>query len=130
MRSLVKLLKEVHSKPFDPDLTRSGMLRRELEGKAADSDSQSSGQTDNEEDKQQDAEERDVEKVVGIWEPDMELDDEPRFARHKVSRFVHLISDEAGATLKCGRKLSQRIEALESRPRFMHPLCSGCFATG
>ena len=136
LRQLVSLLQEVAANKFQPDLTRSGMmLAQASDYKAkdlhcqADSEAQpdsSSESSLDEEDGNPTDDEAAVDEVVGAWAPLGAGEDGLQFVRHKTSRYLHLIKDEAGTELRCGRKLTVNYMKLSRKPKFVHPACSVC----
>ena len=74
-------------------------------------------------------EEAALEKVAGPWAPNVELG-ECIYIRHKTSRYLHLMLDEGGTHLRCGRTLNDRYAVLDSKPAFVHPACTACFKLG
>ena len=94
----------------------------EVEAEAV-SSSSSDGSEDEEEASLTEEEEA-INEVAGQWGPDLEA---KLCARHKQTRYLHLVRDEAGTHLKCGRAISTRFEILADAPAFMHPACSVCF---
>ena len=131
MRSLVQLLREVNGGSFDPDLTRSGMLAQDRAGSGAqeegsDSGSSTEGSSDEEDARASDVEAA-VDRVVGPWADEHQLSADAIFVRNQVSRCIHVMRDEAGSHLKCGRKMSTKFELLPEKPAFMNPVCNTCF---
>ncbi|CAE7366593.1 unnamed protein product, partial [Symbiodinium pilosum] len=86
--------------------------------------SSSSDGSEDEEEASLTEEEEAINEVAGQWGPDPEA---KLCARHKQTRYLHLVRDEAGAHLKCGRAISTRFEILADAPAFMRPACSVCF---
>ena len=59
-------------------------------------------------------EEAACEKVLGKWHPaTTEVEEEAVFVRHRISRCIHILADEAGLEFLCGRRMSQSYEVLE-----------------
>ena len=131
LRELVALVDAVADGSFNPDLTRSGMFAREAERNLGDDSSsgeETSGCSEDEDDIEVFEEEKATEQIGGAWEPHVPENTEGQtFFRHVTSRCIHRVLDEAGNQLVCGRKLSDRYERQETKPRFMHPACGGCF---
>ena len=136
LRLLCNMLDDVKSGAFLPDSTRSGRFPQEehrveqrQEDAKSDASSSSSDGSDNESEIDFESEETAITKVVGEWDPGVsDLGDaEAQFARHKVSRCIHMMQDEAGNSFKCGRRMSNTYLLLETKPTFMHPLCNTCF---
>ena len=135
LRKLVFMISAIRSQKFFPDANRSGYFADEgelPEGAAqcnddADSERSSSHDSGSEEEINPEEEERVVSEMVGKWAPKGSDLEGQQFARHKVSRCIHSISDETGLTLTCGRTVNSRYIILLAKPSFMHPVCSGCF---
>ena len=74
-------------------------------------------------------EEKAIQGVIGKWDPGTpELDlENARFARHRVSRCIHVMQDESESHFKCGRRMAATYLVLDEKPSFMHPLCNTCF---
>ena len=136
LRLLCSMLKEVKANVFVPDATRSGMLLEAVDpslpktvasdaGAEASSSDSSQGSED-EEDSEASTVETALDAVAGHWGPAVSQD-EPRYARHKQTRFLHKIADETGHRLKCGRPITTRMNVLAVRPQFLHPVCTTCF---
>ena len=127
---------------FKPDSTRSGMVAQGLANPGAvpgqqplpqsqmpevEAEAVSSSSSDGSEDEEEASlteEEEAINEVAGQWGPDPEA---RPCARHKQTRYLHLVRDEAGTHLKCGRAISTRFEILADAPAFMHPACAVCF---
>lgn len=135
LRKLTEVIMAIREKKFDPDTSRSGFFMGadatasgsggvQLDDAASDSSDSHGSQS--EEDGEPDEDEKAASKVVGEWKP-QHVNDECLFARHRVSRCIHVIEDESGTSTKCGRTLSTRYIRLMSRPEFLHPICSVCF---
>ena len=143
LRKLVGMVEAVKTHRFFPDRTRSGYLARagdddegEQEEKKDDdplsqessSDTSDSG-SEFDEDVVHEEEEAALDKLAGSWAPDVELG-ECIYIRHKTSRYLHLMLDEGGTHLRCGRTLNDRYTVLDSKPSFVHPACTACFKLG
>ena len=141
LRVLDAVLDKISKGEFRPDATRSGMVARELgvlgaaasqrpsqdplpEVEAEAVSSSSSEGSDDEEEASLTEEEEAINEVAGPWGPNAEAGP---CARHKQTRYLHLVRDEAGTHLKCGRAISTRFEILANVPTFMYPACSVCF---
>ena len=127
----MQLLREVNGGSFDPDLTRSGMLAQDRAGSGAqeegsDSGSSTEGSSDEEDARASDVEAA-VDRVVGPWADEHQLSADAIFVRNQVSRCIHVMRDEAGSHLKCGRKMSTKFELLPEKPAFMNPVCKYLF---
>ena len=138
LRKMVAMIKAVKDGKFFPDSTRSGYfvpddIPAEASVQAQDddteSDTSSSRGSASEEDANPDEEETAVSELVGKWAPTGAEREGQQYARHRVSRCIHSISDESGLTFTCGRSVNNRYIILLTKPSFMHPICSGCFRT-
>eukprot|EP00435_Cladocopium_sp_Y103_P057781 s503_g20.t1 len=136
LRLLCKMLAEVKQGSFIPDSTRSGRFPEEYrnpdaaeEDRKSEASSSSSDGSDNESEVDHEGEENAMKEVVGKWDPGIiDLGDAPvQFARHNVSRCIHVMQDESGMLFKCGRKMTHTYIVLPEKPSFMHPLCNTCF---
>ena len=136
LRLLCKMLQDVKAGRFLPDSTRSGRFPGDLMDEEAnlddarsDASSSSSDGPENESEIDPEPEEAAIKEIVGKWDPGLEnLDEEGIcFARHKISRCIHVMQDEAGNLFKCGRRMGTAYVTLEEKPAFMHPLCNICF---
>ncbi|CAE7285341.1 unnamed protein product [Symbiodinium sp. CCMP2592] len=102
LRELDQVIDEIASGRFKPDLTRSGMIANfadpqlppENEEEADAISSSSSEASDDEEEAPVSDEEQALEQIAGQWGP--EPGDGP-WARHKQTRFLHKVRDEARA---------------------------------
>ena len=131
LRLLIDMLDHVADCRFEPDLTRSGILYKDVDTAAvvddATDDSSQAGSED-EDDADPCAEEAAVEQVAGQWSTTTVPEkDNPAHVRHVTSRCIHKIADESGPHLARGRTTSRRHEATEFRPKFFHPACGMCF---
>ena len=142
LRVLDSVLDKIARGEFKPDSTRSGMIAQALgaagsapaqfpqqqghwpEVEAEAVSSSSSDGSDDEEEASLTEEEEAINEVAGPWGPNAEAGP---CARHKQTRYLHLVRDEAGTHLKCGRAISTRFEILADAPAFMYPACSVCF---
>ena len=132
VRKLEDMIQAVIEGRFVPDCTRSGYFpgddARALQASVdagSDLSGSSSAGSDDDEAADPAGEESAAEEVVGDWGP--ELKDDLEYYRHRVSRYIHIVADEAGAEFLCGRRVAQSYEALDRKPRFMHPTCPLCF---
>ena len=48
-------------------------------------------------------------------------------ARHRFSSMFHLVADEGGAHLKCGKTINNNYDLVKDEPKFVYPMCSVCF---
>lgn len=135
LRLMEEMIESINSGVFCPDAGRGGHFVKKDDG--ADDTSKdvlskecastsSSADSADEEEIQHSEDERAVEDVAGTWSKDIAADD-MSFYRHPISRCIHVVSDEAGATFKCGRNITAAYLRCQSKPRFMHPTCSTCF---
>ena len=136
LRLLCRMLDDVKDGRFLPDSTRSGRFPDDYvnpDGVAddakSDASSSSSDGSDNESEVDHDKEEKAIKEVVGKWDPGIADvgDSQVQFARHKISRCIHVMQDEAGSNFKCGRRMVATYLVLPEKPDFMHPLCNTCF---
>jgi len=47
--------------------------------------------------------------------------------RHRYSSMFHLVMDEGGTHLKCGKPINGNYDRVEDEPKFVYPMCSVCF---
>lgn len=47
--------------------------------------------------------------------------------RHRYSSMFHLVMDEGGTHLKCGKPIPGNYDRVEDEPKFVYPMCSVCF---
>ncbi|CAE7464616.1 unnamed protein product [Symbiodinium sp. KB8] len=100
VRSLVKVIREISSGNFEPDLTKSGLLARERRGFGGDELSESEGSSSStegssdDEDVKPSEDEAAVEQVVGDWADHLNIVEGAVYARHKISRCIHVLRDE------------------------------------
>jgi hypothetical protein len=135
LRKLISMIMAIKNKQFFPDSSRSGYFVPDSElppdANADVSDGESDGScsrgSDSEEERNHDEEESVVAEMVGKWAPKGADLPGQQFARHRVSRCIHAMSDESGTHFSCGRTVSNRYVILLAKPAFMHPVCSGCF---
>lgn len=119
---------------FFPDATRSGYLVKkdgdDNPGKDDSSSSTSSEDSMDEENPEHEAQEEATDGVVGQWIAGYKDDrlESMSFFRHSMSRVIHVIADEGGTHLLCGRPVSIHFTKLSSKPVVMNPLCKQCFA--
>ncbi len=48
---------------------------------------------------------------------------------HRQSTMYHLIADEGGTHLKCGRTITSNFDVVQDEPKFVYPMCTTCFGT-
>ena len=114
---------------FLPDVSRSGSFP--LNGRSAtvsqadgESSEGSSADSEAEEDNDFEEDEKAIETVAGEWGP--KHVEGLVYVRNRTSRYIHIVADEGGASLKCGRMLNDKYMCLDKKPAFMHPACSIC----
>ena len=133
LRSMQKVLDAISEGEFLPDETRSGYFRsgspaNVVTGQPAEIPSSSESSAD-EEDHEFEKDEEAIDSCAGTWQSNMET---PWMAlaavyfRHKTSRCIHVLQDEAGAEFMCGRRLSTAYTRLPKKPDFLHPICIAC----
>ena len=136
LRLMVRMLNDIKSGAFIPDSTRSGRFRDDYvnheaveEDRKSDVSSSSSDGSDNETEVDHDGDEEAAKNVIGAWDPgeSEEGTNDPKYVRHRVSRCIHILMDEGGSNLKCGRRMATTYVFLLRKPGFMHPLCTTCF---
>ncbi|CAE7361069.1 unnamed protein product [Symbiodinium sp. CCMP2592] len=138
VRALERVLGEIREDRFRPDATRSGHFPCEVATPSAEPegdppDYESNGGASESEDSQDEednvgdlgAEERALEEIGAPWRPQGAASDRRMF-RHKLSRIIHFVADEAGATFACGTKISSNYVEMNSGVSFLHPLCKKC----
>ncbi|CAE7612968.1 unnamed protein product [Symbiodinium sp. CCMP2592] len=138
VRALERVLVEIREDRFRPDATRSGHFPCEVAAPSAETegdppDYESNGGVSESEDSQDEednvgdlgAEERALEEIGAPWRPQGAASDRRMF-RHKLSRIIHFVADEAGATFACGTKISSNYVEMDSGVSFLHPLCKKC----
>ncbi len=47
--------------------------------------------------------------------------------RHRYSSMFHLVMDEGGTHLKCGKPITGNYDLVKDEPKFVYPMCSVCF---
>ena len=128
VRELQRVLTEIREKRFKPDETRSGYFRTEQELQESDTESSCDEEDDGDDQGDQGALDDAVEACVQPWaEVPGAGDDGTPVARHKVSRTIHAIADEAGNRTRCGKLLNANYCTLAEAPKFMYPLCRKCY---
>ena len=50
-----------------------------------------------------------------------------KLVRHRHSTMYHLVADEAGTHLKCGRAITTNFDLVQDEPKFVYPMCTTCF---
>ncbi|CAE7303252.1 SLC24A2 [Symbiodinium sp. CCMP2592] len=126
VRALERVLVEIREDRFRPDATRSGHFPCEVAAPSAETegdppDYESNGGVSESEDSQDEednvgdlgAEERALEEIGAPWRPQGAASDRRMF-RHKLSRIIHFVADEGGATFACGTKISSNYVEMDS----------------
>ena len=125
VRELESVIKDVREGRFRPDETRSGFFRSDEELEESGTESSC-----NEEDDVEDQAHLD-EAIDLCVQPWSEVDGAGQagapVARHKVSRMIHAVADEAGDRSRCGKALNANYATLPVAPNFMYPLCRKCY---
>ncbi|CAE7293175.1 unnamed protein product [Symbiodinium sp. CCMP2592] len=116
---------------FVPDSTRSGYFPTKDDPNASYDYEASSEASLDEEDAETDCQEleRALDGVVDGWceeVPKRELKAE-HLVRNRSSRMLHLIADEGGTSLSCGRTCTKNYEKVAAVPSFLYPVCARCF---
>ena len=134
LRKLGVVIQSIKDRKFFLDHTRSGYFAEDNDiehaepasddDASADSESRDS-ESEEEQNPEQEEEEEVVEKVAGSWKP-KQIDDDAVYVRHKTSRCLHVVADEGGTHLRCGRGLSSSYVRLGAKPGFVHPACQAC----
>ena len=125
VRELERVIKDVREGRFRPDETRSGFFRTDEE--LEESGTESSGNEEDDADDQGALDEA-IDSCVQPWsEVDGAGQTGAPVARHKVSRMIHAVADEAGDRTKCGKALNANYVTLPVAPKFMYPLCRKCY---
>ena len=52
-----------------------------------------------------------------------------KLVRHRQSTMYHLIADEGGTHLKCGRTITSNFDVVMDETKFVYPMCTTCFGT-
>ena len=74
--------------------------------------------------------EKALDEVVDQWAeepPKRELKAE-LLVRNRASRMLHLLADESGNVLTCGRMCTKNYDKVAAKPAFMYPMCTRCFS--
>ena len=133
LRSMQKVLDSISGGEFFPDETRSGYFKSSsmtsvqvAEPPEIQSSSESS---EDEEDHDFEGDERAIDSTAGTWQSSAVTpwsDLSAVFFRHRISRCIHVLQDEAGAEFMCGRRVTTAYVRLARRPEFLHPVCTNC----
>ena len=122
-----------HVLEFRPDCTRSGMFtpERPTAPEALPDDvSESTEGSEDEEHPDLEEEEQAVNELVGPWQPEPGLRerlDEAEVFRHRVSRFIHVVSSEEGTMFRCGRAITSSYSKCDDIPQVLYPFCKQCY---
>ena len=141
LREISTIVKMVKERTFLPDKTRSGYFNTSHEESNTDNvepslddlrgDSSSEDSADDDQANHDEAEES-VKAIVGNWvgdyDPDILPQDPSRYVQHSVSRIFHLLCDESGSSLFCGRSTSKSYNSMKELPSVLHPVCKQCFS--
>ena len=125
IRDFEKVLEEIRACSFCPDETRSGYFPTEED--LADSGTEDSADEEDEVEDQPHLEEA-IDSHVQPWaEVDLDPSDSQHgLVRNKTSRVIHLVADEGGSHVKCGRALTRNFVRLDKAPCFLWPMCRKC----
>eukprot|EP00435_Cladocopium_sp_Y103_P065535 s892_g27.t1 len=129
VRLMEEMVQQIKDGRFDPDASRSGYFPKGVQLPEESKDiqsSSSSGDSRDEENYEHSEEEKAVEKFAGEWGGAAGPEGAVYF-RHKVSRCLHLTSDESGLLFKCGRMVTGQYDKCAGTPTFLHPSCAMCF---
>ena len=146
LRCLERILADIRSGKFMPGNTRSGYFVEVPVGEAGHSQASEeldtmSDPSDSEDSQDEEdayvghqATENAVDHVVGAWNElaglvDVGLDETSELFRNKFTRYIHVVSDEAGNKFRCGRDINDKYVQMDVKPKFMSPQCSQCFRT-
>ncbi|CAE7606625.1 unnamed protein product [Symbiodinium sp. CCMP2456] len=133
VRVLEGVLSRIRKLEFAPDNTRSGYFPT-ADGADAGYDVEGSGSEaslDEEED-EADCEQLELalDSVADDWAE--EIPKKPlraeQLVRNRASRMLHVIADESGNVLTCGRACTRNYERVAAVPSFLYPVCGRCFA--
>lgn len=143
LREISDIVKLIATKKFLPDCTRSGYFPDDVgkQSEHMDGDEPTPEQLREDSSSEDSADEDQVEhaaneaavgEMVGDWvgsfDPEILPKMHERYLRHSVSRVFHLIGDESGCSLTCGRLVTKSYEPLEEFPKILHPVCKQCFS--
>ena len=90
-----------------------------------------SEESEDESEPEHDATESAIDSVIGRWNPIVGLDSQTAvvFARHSISRMLHVAADEYAEKFMCGRELNPVYFKLSEKPKMFHPMCAQCLKT-
>lgn len=131
IRLMENMLQEIMGGSFCPDASRNGYFPHkgaaEVPEDSKDHEStSSSGDSQDEEEFDHSGDEAALEQLAGSWGPLGDASGTVCF-RHKVSRCIHAVADEAGQMFRCGRMINVQYLRCPEKPTFMHPTCATCF---
>ena len=129
VRVLEEVLASIRSREFVPDSTRSGYFPR-ADDPRADYDVEGSGSEASLDEADCQDLEKALDEVVDQWAeeaPKRELKAE-LLVRNRASRMLHLLADESGNVLTCGRMCTKNYDKVAAKPAFMYPMCTRCFS--
>ena len=133
VRVLEEVLSMIRSAGFAPDNTRSGYFPTVDDADAGyNVDGSGSEDSLDEEENEADCEqlERALDRVADDWAeevPNRPLKAE-QLVRNRASRMLHVLADESGNLLTCGRACTKNYERVAAVPSFLYPVCNRCFA--
>ena len=115
-----------------------GFIRRMAEDHESEAESIDESESSSEDSQDEEFDEDDlplaVEAENEIIPPWNHLDDDVRLdvfrmklVRHRLSTMYHLVADEGGTHLKCGRLITTNFDLVDEEPKFVYPMCSNCF---
>ena len=125
IRSFEKVIRQIHSKTFLPDSTRSGYFPADEPSDSEDS----ADEEDNQED--QDMVDAAQDEVVGDWKHFQVPAETKKIGaavyRNKLTRTIHEVAGADGTKFRCGRGISSNYCKLKALPKFAYPMCKSCF---
>ncbi|CAE7236627.1 unnamed protein product [Symbiodinium sp. CCMP2456] len=133
VRVLEGVLSRIRKLEFAPDNTRSGYFPTVDDADAGyDVEGSGSEASLDEEEDEADCEQLEIalDSVADDWAeetPKRPLRAE-QLVRNRASRMLHVIADESGNVLTCGRACTRNYEKVAAVPSFLYPVCSRCFA--
>ena len=115
-----------------------GFIRRMAEDHESEAESIDESESSSEDSQDEEFDEDDlplaVEAENEIVPPWNHLDDDVRLdvfrmklVRHRLSTMYHLVADEGGTHLKCGRSITTNFDFVDEEPKFVYPMCTNCF---
>ena len=143
LREISEIIALISAGRFMPDCTRSGYFAADDVKNSEKThvheptpaelrDDSSSEDSMDDDDIEHGANESAVGELVGEWvgnfDPDILPKSRESYVRHGVSRVLHLLGDESGCALTCGRLVTKSYEAVEELPKVLHPVCKQCFS--